>query len=165
MDSEALARLQKHKECRERILHMYTKHVLKCFGTFTCPFPNCYELNVVESRQNRKKEHLHLHILLGNTRKDEKPIANAVYCGWCGSNQEKCILTAAAKNMKCIHHKEPNRMTKALKKGNNPQTCELKTCQKWIWSSSMENHYKRAHPQIPVPRKHINTKEIIGNAD
>ena len=28
----------------------------------------------------------------------------------------------------------------------------------------MENHYKRAHPQIPVPRKHINTKEIIGNA-
>ena len=66
--------------------------------------------------------------------------------------------------MKCIHHKEPNRMTKELKKGNNPQTCELKTCQKWIWSSSMENHYKRAHPQIPVPRKHINTKEIIGNA-
>ena len=63
-----------------------------------CPFPGCSELHGENARPKHILQHVSAHIALKDVRGGETKV-NCPRCGWCGSNQNLCVIKVRERNL------------------------------------------------------------------
>jgi hypothetical protein len=150
----------KHKDMGSLKFNRIQKKQRQSKSAWKCVFPQCYCLNAAEQKPGKRKEHLMLHILCGETREDETPTRTPIFCAWCGSNQNLCSVAWKTKSKhkancarskksqkveayyKCKHNLQPER---AVRQSGVNKLIKCEACEKPVWYCNVENHYRVLH--------------------
>ena len=122
----------------------------KCSVCSPQPHLAAHVFTAGKNKPKQRAEHFALHIALGHTRADEDSVSKCpMYCGWCGSNKNRCKLKPVSKGKVehiCSNNLEHQKIRKTTfsKWSNKPVICQI--CSKPVWILNLGSHREEEHP-------------------